>query len=543
MIFSGVGFVRPGLGSLLYRMVSRRHYITAYRKALQGELKNAASIFKSSPTAVKLEIERCLYKELNELHKKLSAAEILVFRDFVLTVLQRQGENVSSLKGAVIACSVKCVQYCNFRVKLSSRVDSENEYETDSENENENENEDESYYLATVDAPTPQSKSTSHPPSGGVGLGVIKKEIHVTDKSDSGVSKESNSGYISSKELNSVHSNGNLSMNVSLSVSRLAVTVLEEEVETEVQVESTHGDENENEELLHHQQRRRSSGRSQSLSMSRSYREVGGQAGENVRNIFSFVLYDTEVNVRSVRDHEKSMSVRIRSVRAYGMRGTEIIVWGGDPNDLVPADREEVTQGKSDGEIDTKTIISAVYLSLKLVAYDYDSSTNPTNGENVTATATATAAAKKSPQLLPTKNKVATNITTNTSDGICNTKNNDRRGKLNVGVVMSSLTATWDSESLHRLKLLGDRLVYKHPTSSPLELLAVTGVHPYAALRLKASQLSMSKIGGASSGDQGYRYILDYGVLYCMVLWCTVLHCIMVYCAVLYYDVLYCTVL
>ena len=174
MIFSGVGFVRPGLGSLLYRMVSRRHYITAYRKALQGELKNAASIFKSSPTAPKLEIERCLYKELNELHKKLSAAEILVFRDFVLTVLQRQGENVASLKGAVIACSVKCVQYCNFRVKLSSRVDSENEYETDSENENE----DESYYLATVHAPTSQSKSSSHSPSGGVGLGVIKKEIH-----------------------------------------------------------------------------------------------------------------------------------------------------------------------------------------------------------------------------------------------------------------------------------------------------------------------------------------------------------------------------
>ena len=499
MIFSGVGFVRPGLGSLVSRMVSRRHYITAYRKALQEELKkssSSSSIFSPSPNAAKLDIERCLYKELNELHKTLSAAEILVFRDFVLTVLQRQGETVSSLKGAVIACSVKCVQYCNFKVKLSSRVDSENEYDTDNENENENENED-------LFHTTSQSR-------------VIKNEIHVVNKNESSTNKDSNSGYISPKEFNNVHSNGNLSMNVSLSVSRLAVTVLEEEVEIEVDVESTHYTENEKEKLLqtdfsHYQERRKSSSRSPSLSTSQSqsqsysYRELGDEAGEIVKNIFSFVLYDTEVNIRSVRDYEKYLSVRIRSVRAYGMRGSEIIVWGGDPNDLMPVD-EDVTEGRSDAEVDvkikTKTMESALYLSLKLMGSN--SSTYTINREN-TAAAAAAAAAKNSSLTLPAKNIIATNIATIMGKPINDIKNKDRRGQVNVEVVMSSLTATWDGESLHRLRLLGDCLVYKHPTSSPLELLAVAGIHPYAAHRLKASQLSMSKIGGASSGDQGYR--------------------------------------
>lgn len=76
-------------------MVHRRHYITAYRRALQEELKKAASMFAPTVSPVIKEMERCLYAELNELHRILSAAGILVYRNFVLTVAQRQGDRKS----------------------------------------------------------------------------------------------------------------------------------------------------------------------------------------------------------------------------------------------------------------------------------------------------------------------------------------------------------------------------------------------------------------------------------------------------------------
>ena len=76
-----------------------------------------------SPTAspVIKEMERCLYAELNELHRILSAAGILVYRNFVLTVAQRQGESANALRSAVRAVSTKCIEHCHFKSRLSSR--------------------------------------------------------------------------------------------------------------------------------------------------------------------------------------------------------------------------------------------------------------------------------------------------------------------------------------------------------------------------------------------------------------------------------------
>ena len=506
VFFSGVGFVRPGLGSLVSRMVSRRHYITAYRKALQVELKKASSIFSTKPTAALLEIEKCLYRELNELHRILTTAEILIFRNFVLTILQRQGENTLNLKAAMLACSRKSIYYCNYKRKDILRINSD---DNNDENDNEGEEEEDDditniHKNNSYSQSISQSQSQSKLNSKGMEFGRSKIGPESKEENNSNSSNSSSSvpdppqGYLSPKELKGNQSNGTLSVTVALSVSRLALTILEEdEVEREVEVEVETRNETERDQInkfdslqyrgrtgsfnrfqSRSRTRSRSRSRSLSMSMSRSFYQDEKQTGENVKNIFSFVIYETEVNVHSVRDHEKTVSVRIRSVRAYGMKGTEIITCGADPNESM---EEEFRKDKGDGQMDVTSSESALYLSIGMMAGNTD-------------------ADEFERKIINTTDDKVTDISSSSSN------NKGLRGYVRAELVLSSLSITWDSETLHRLRQLGEELFWKHSTSSPLELLSVAGAHPYAAHRLKASQLSMSSMGGTSSVHRGFRY-------------------------------------
>jgi hypothetical protein len=300
--YSGRMRFRSRLGSLVSIMVLRRQYISRYRQALHLELDiiNGSDSNRSKiKSKAELGIVSC-YQDLRTLHESLGEAEVLLFRSFVLTLLQREGRTLVALRLAVKACSLKFVPL-NFpppSIGAAGVLSS-----TDGS-------------LLNQDTGT---NSNNDSDSDELVTNEVEKAAAINDDDFISVHQYLNKKNTPANKVTT------LSVSVSLSISRLAVTVLEEALSSTPSSLTVPLGVN-----IY----------TESSSLDGTRGNVGAN-GEGVRSVFSLLMYGIQVKVLSAEYEEdkpgQSFDLKIGALRAFGLKGKEILTCGGDPNEWMDA--------------------------------------------------------------------------------------------------------------------------------------------------------------------------------------------------------------
>ena len=485
-----MGYIRADLGALVTGMVMRRKYISAYRKAIQMELKKReTSFFRGITLRLSDNDQRMkekeekekegfeLYRELIALHQSLSVAAISAHRNFVLTLLHRQGSSLASLKEAVRSSAAKCAAHyelhCTSKEHLTDSADDSSSLITPLPSLFDNNRSNPTLKSILKDNPartsTSQQLSDTHTDKH-----ADRKTDKHTDTRTSGHHSEDHHDQVDlAPTFQPVAKNQTLSVRVSVRVSRLAVTVLEESPLNGSQ--TTHRTTSPD-------------------SISPLHKKMNG---ENVRSVLSLVVYGTDITARAAGDYDKALSVRIGSVRAYGVMGVEMLCCGSDPNTwMEEADAKGTATvsgvgggvGKGSGSMTlgslreyaadatVRLICSDIVENIKYGAEhqheDEDSGDNSDHDH---------AHDESHTNSTPTPNPSSTS----------NAQHN-----LVTEVTATLLTVTWDTDTMRIIRSLHDQLSLSLLSSCILEHTGEKGGHPYAADRLKAALISMSKTVG-----------------------------------------------
>lgn len=459
-------------------MVRRRHFIRAYRGALELELKKINSrFFKVNDGDVE---ESVLYSELAELHADLSVAEVISYRNFVVTALHSQGETILALKGAVKTSTEKSIKYYN----LPQPPPGPNPYPPSS------------IHTHTPSSSTSTSRASTPTRSDPL-TGLPSIRIVTGKKSD----RDSDVHLDDFDADSGSHSNSNkhetLSVTMTVRVSRFAVTVLEE------------------------------IGLNQSLSppttlyprsMSYETENIQAPTAENVRSVLSIVVYGTDITARTTGDYDKALSVRVGSVRTYGLLGVELFSCGCDPHTWM--DEGDRAGGRAAGPWGREC---AADLSVLLgAAVPTSTSTSTSRGPIQSSSLLLSSGGRKDTRgvlgeerdkeweeeewddvtaslPLPPRSKIPLKKLQYSSK-----KEGSQDSPVVVTLTLSLLTCSWDADTLHLLRTLSDQLTHTLASSCPFDQMPVQIPHPYTALRLKAASLSLFKLESTTVDTNRY---------------------------------------
>ena len=445
-------------------MVRRRHFIRAYRGALELELKRSHSrFFKVNDSEAE---ESVLYAELAELHVELSVAEVISYRNFVVTALHRQGETVPSLKGAVRISTEKSIKYFN----LPQPPPGPNPYPP-----------------STIHTHTPSSSATtsraSTPTRSDPHTGLSGARLIAGKKTDRDSDVHLDDFDADSGSHNSSSKHETLSVTMTVRVSRFAVTVLEEIGLNRSQSSPT---------TLYPR------------SMSYETENIQAPTAENVRSVLSMVVYGTDITARTAGDSDKALSVRVGSVRTYGLLGVELFSCGCDPHTWM--DEGDRAGGRAGGPwgrecaADLSVLLGAAVPPPTATSTSAaSSSSSSSGGVKVTHGVQGEGREKeeeedewgdlKASLPSPSRSKVPLKKLKHSSFS----KESSAGRAVVVTLTLSLLTCSWDTDTLHLLRTLSDQLTHTLASSCPFDQMPVQTPHPYTALRLKAASLSSFK--------------------------------------------------
>jgi hypothetical protein len=164
---------------------------------------------------------------------------------------------------------------------------------------------------------------------------------------------------------------------------------------------------------------------------------------------------------------EKALSVRIGSVRAYGLKGVEVITCGGDPNEWMSHDPNPDLISNANPNINIKADSNA----------DSSANPNPTGGAvsgvganpfneyavDLSMIVSTTAITNPNPSPSP-----AVTISSRITNPASLSENNPLNAvstHIKLELLASLVSVTWDSETIHILRTLSSR-----PVLGPIKL-------------------------------------------------------------------------